>query len=85
MKPKSLGTILPTAKSLAINDAYAIDLTEKQRQVAKQHLSDCVSRIVGMEQRYYLRPTIYAIVDRHLTIRWIEHRADGDYALKGKP
>lgn len=83
---KSLGTILPTAESLAINDSYA----EKQKRLnftyAENHSVLGVSPKVWErgEYRWIVSPTVYATV-RDQTARFFERRKDGDYSIKYKP
>jgi hypothetical protein len=76
-----LGCVLPTRKSLAINDSYAKNLAENQRKVAEAELSEFPSRYIHGETRYYKTPTIWAIVGRDLTVKWFETRTDGDYRI----
>ena len=86
MKPPSLGTILPTEKDFAINDAYA----EKQKRLnlayAKNHPVLGVSPRVWErgEYRWIIAPTIYAVVGNQ-TAKFFERRHDGDYAIKYSP
>lgn len=75
----TLGTILPTKRSLQISeDIYQKELTQR-RKIAKMHLSQYEYRVVGGEDRYY-NGNKYAIVTRRMEIRWFEVRKDGDYS-----
>jgi len=78
----TIGTILPTAKSLKINDQYAKDLATRQQTVANRKLSNCDKQLVGGEVRYYSASDRYAIVGRDLKVRRFIVRADGDYAIR---
>jgi hypothetical protein len=83
---KSLGTILPTAKSLAINDAHF----EKEQRLnftyADNHPLLGISPRVWEkgEHRWIIAPTIYAVVGNQ-TAKFFERRHDGDYAIKYSP
>jgi hypothetical protein len=79
-----LGTILPDPRQLAIADAIA----EEQRDLREERLiealpgADC--RRIGGELRCYVSPTVYAVAGRR-GVQWFETRADGDYAIRGRP
>lgn len=84
-KPQACGTILPTAYSLAINEAWHIRRTREAREVASKlvALKGAEMRQQGGETRYYVRHDLYAVVSlRDLRPRWFEVRADGDYAVR---
>jgi hypothetical protein len=82
---KTLGTILPTAESLAISDAYAEREKRKNLTYADNHAVLGVSPRVWErgEYRWIVSPTVYATV-RDQTARFFERRADGDYSIKYK-
>lgn len=83
MKP--LGTILPTAESLAQSDRHF----EKQQRLnfsyADNHPVLGVSPRVFErgEHRWIISPTVYAVVGNQ-TAKFFERRADGDYSIKYK-
>lgn len=79
---KTLGTVLPTAESLARGDVHAAWLAGQQQQVGAA-LKGCAARNVGGETRYYKTATRYAVVSRGMQVRWFEVRADGDYPVRG--
>lgn len=78
---KALGTILPTKKSLQINESWhAQNEREKLRIASAAGLGKGI--MIEGERRYYQGANKYAIVSRNLRVLWFEVRADGDYALK---
>lgn len=83
-KPPMMGTILPTAESLAAGDAAADREKERIERIGIQQLGNLTQRQVGGETRYYDNTgKRYAIVNRFKEIRWFETRADGhDYPVK---
>lgn len=82
MRP--LGTILPTAKTHALNDAHFLRVTAAQKRIAKQQLSAFTHRVVGTEDRYYDGDDRYAIVSfQSFRVLWFTKKADGHfYAAK---
>lgn len=84
MKP--LGTILPTAESLARNDRHFENQQKLNFSYAANHPVLGVSPRVWEkgEYRWIIAPTIYATV-RDQTARFFERRHDGDYAIKYSP
>ena len=76
----TLGTILPTAASMALNDRMYRKEQRDNANFGDMTLSDCSIREVGGERRYYLTATKYAVV-RNRNARWFEVRADGDYSI----
>ena len=76
-----LGTVLPTKKTIAINNAHAVSTAKKQKSVAEKELSGLTTRFVCGETRHYKTATIWAIVGRDMTVKWFETRADGDYRI----
>ena len=82
MRP--LETILPNAKTHAINEAHFLRVTAEQRRIAKQQLSAFVHRVVDTEDRYYDGADRYAIVSfQNLRVLWFTKKADGHwYAAK---
>jgi hypothetical protein len=83
MKTHSLGTVLPTKKSLEINDRYFNDLRAEQNKIANSTdiLKDAEKIEVGGEIRYYIGNK-YAIIGRNKKVMWFEVRKDGDYSIK---
>ena len=77
---KALGTVLPSAESLAQGEAHAARITAQQKQMGAA-LAGCRAQTVGGEARYYRTNSIYAVVTRSLAVRWFEARADGDYPV----
>jgi len=87
MKTKTLGTVLPTSKSLAINDRYAGEQKRKQNAVAQAHfvLRTLAATKVGDETRYYLDADHYAIVGYNdLRVKWFERRKGEFYSITEK-
>lgn len=80
----SLGNILPTKKSLAINDRVFADNQQRQAQFAKSQKLDQFRReVVGMEVRFYKSETQYCIVNRSGNrILWFEIRGNETYSIK---
>lgn len=83
MKPPSLGTILPTKSSLALDDAYAAKEKRLNSEYASRHpkLKGCPKVWEKGEFRWILSPTVYATV-RNQTAKFFERRKDGDYSVK---
>lgn len=79
---KKLGTILPTAASLAVSDALYEKNQRNNDAYGRKHLAHCERRVVGIEPRYYRTPTVYATIAGQQRVRWFETRADGDYAIE---
>jgi hypothetical protein len=77
---RTLGTALPTAKSMADGDVHAASISTRQKQIGAK-LVGCTTQTVGGEVRYYKTSSSYAIVTRSLAVRWFEARADGDYPI----
>lgn len=81
--PRAIGTVLPTAKSLAAADRHSDALRQKAIKRADSTLGDMTKRTVGGETRYYKTATVYAVVSpRSGALKWFESRADGDYSIK---
>jgi hypothetical protein len=78
---KSLGTILPTKKSLKNEDDYALHLAKEKVKVASKKLFGCKAKRLGNEVRYYKTPSLYAVVSSTFKILWFEVRSDGDYSV----
>jgi hypothetical protein len=78
---KTLGTILPTAASLAVNDKYHRDDMARRESIASRELKGLDRRVVGGEVRYYDTTDQYAIVSRQGAVLWFAVRADGDYRI----
>ena len=83
MKTTTLGTILPTAKSLRMSDEFARREAERKDGIAKgdTRLIGCTRRVVGGEVRYYDTTDQYAIVARTGKVIWFAVRPDGDYRI----
>lgn len=79
-----LGTILPTAKSMAAGERHAAKMEAKRAKVGAAALSDCTLRVVGGERQYHWR-NFYAIVGQTNQIKWFEKRADGEYRIQHDP
>lgn len=88
MKNHTLGTVLPTAKSLAVNDRHHRGAVHRSANIAaaSPDLKDAIRRTVGGEVRYYLNETTYATVPHGLfQVLFFEIRDDGDYWVATKP
>jgi hypothetical protein len=83
---KVLGTVLPTAKSMAASDAYANRVADDQARIAANDpaLRWCERRIVGGEVRYYDTTDQYAIVSRQGAVLWFQVTPKGDFRIKTK-
>ena len=82
MKPA--GNILPTAKSIAVNNEYAQKDRENRRKASKRHgLIQFLEVSANGETRYYDGLSKYAIIGRDMLPKWFEVREDGDYPTKG--
>jgi len=77
---RTLGTVLPTAKSLARGKAHASLIAAKQAEIGGA-LVGCRSKWAGGEVRHYRNDTTYAVVSRSLKVQWFEVRNDGDYPV----
>ncbi len=83
----TLGTILPTAKTLRLADQYAKELAELKRDTAKRHGLDLLDvRQEQGETRYYDGPNRYAVASKRPgVVLWFSKRNDGYfYAEKWK-
>lgn len=80
---KALGTILPSEKSLQINDDFERKLKASQAFYAFGHpiLRDCEATHEEGEVRYYTTQSCFAIVSRSLKVLWFEIRKDGTYSV----
>jgi len=81
---RTLGTVLPTAESLARGDTHASLIAAQQAKIGDA-LVGCRSKWAGGEVRYYRNDTTYAVVSRSLQLRWFEVRSDGDYPISAAP
>jgi hypothetical protein len=77
-----LGTILPTADSIAADNSYAKQVEQMKLQVANKELKGLDKRVVGNETRYYKTLNNYAIVSQSGKILWFVVKSDGDYRQK---
>lgn len=77
---KTIGTVIPTARDFAINNAFAKrESADKARiAAATPELTNCDRRVVGGEVRYYDTADQYAIVSRQGKVLWFAVTADGD-------
>lgn len=75
-----LGTILPTASSLAAGDAHAEVLNQKRERIGET--LGGFRRVVGGEVRWYISDTEFAVVGRSLAVLWFEIRDGYEYAKK---
>ena len=78
---RPLGTILPTAESLANSEAFYRRDIKARESIAKVELRGCERRVVGGEVRYYDTTDQYAIVSRQGKILWFAVTADGDFRI----
>lgn len=85
MRP--LGTILPTAASLAAGDAAADRRAAEAERVGQCTLGHLARRVVGGESRYYTADGgLYAVVSRRdLRVRWFALAADGHWYAADHP
>lgn len=81
MKAKHVGTVLPTAESLACDNAYADRVERLRETVAARELSGCDRRIVGGEVRYYDTADQYGIVSRAGRVLWFQVTDCGDVRI----
>jgi hypothetical protein len=81
MTRTTIGTVLPTAASLAVTERFAARQVAMKEKVARRELGDCTRRVVGGEVRYYDTADQYAVVSRQGTVLWFAVRADGDYRI----
>ena len=82
MTPKQIGTVLPTAASIASTEAYARRLAKEQAGIADRELKGCDRKVVGEEVRYYDTTDQYAIVSRSGKVLWFQVTADGDHRIQ---
>ena len=77
---KTMGTVMPTARDFAINNAFAKREAANKARIASStpELKTCDRRVVGGEVRYYDTADQYAIVSRQGTVLWFAVTADGD-------
>ena len=84
---KTLGTILPTARSIALNDAWHAQRETERANIGASHpmLTNCERRNVGGETRYHFTGNLYSVVPMNgKGLRFFETRKDGDYAITQK-
>lgn len=79
----TLGTVLPTARDIEINNLFAKRQQAMKERVANNdpRLKACERRVVGGEVRYYDTTDQYAIVSRQGAVLWFAVTADGDYRI----
>jgi hypothetical protein len=75
-----IGTVLPTANTFKLNDAFKKREDKEKARVASltPELMDCDRRVVGGEVRYYDTADQYAIVSRQGKVLWFAVYPDGD-------
>jgi hypothetical protein len=81
MKPKMIGTVLPTAADIALTNRWASRQQAEQGAIARRELQGTDRRVVGGEVRYYDTIDQYAIVSRAGKVLWFAVRPDGDYRI----
>lgn len=81
---KQIGTVLPTRKSLACDDAYAAREFARKARIAGEQLPEMKEKLVAGEMRYYKTSTLYAIISRSGEVFWFEVREDGTYRRSGE-
>lgn len=77
----TLGTILPTRKSLEAGDRFAAKVAAEKDRIGRRTLPHCTRKVVGGEVRYYDTTDQYAIVNRQGQVIWFQVREDGDYRI----
>ena len=80
-KPKSIGTILPTAASIRSSDLFAKREAAYRESIAAKELKGLNRRVVSGEVRYYDTFDQYAIVSRNGKILWFAVTTDGDIRI----
>ena len=80
---ETLGTVLPTQKSLECSERHAKRVARENERTANsdQRLKGCTRKVVGGEVRYYDTTDQYAIVSRQGEVLWFAVREDGDYRI----
>jgi len=78
MKP--LGTILPNAKTLTLNDAFCQERKAQEVKKADQTYAKLSKQVISGEVRYYKSPTIYVLPNG----LWFKQRQDGYWYASGK-
>ena len=81
---KTIGTVLPTAKSIKVNNAFA-----KREARDKERIARTTPELVGCERRemrcgevrYYDTTDQYAIISRRGDVLWFQVTADGDMRI----
>ncbi len=82
MKPKMIGTVLPTGKSLRADARYATAMDKEKRQAAAILGLDAYTiEETVLETRYWKDSKTYAIIGQDNKAKWFEARADGDYRI----
>lgn len=75
-----IGTVLPTAASIASTDRFYKKNEASKERAAKRLLKGLRRKVVGTmfpEVRYYESENVYAIIGRDMKPRWFEIR-DGE-------
>ncbi len=78
---KMIGTVLPTADTIRLNNEYAKRDAAKRESVASKELAGCDRRVIGGEVRYYDTADQYAIVSRQGRVLWFAVTEDGDVRI----
>ena len=78
-----LGTILPTAETLAAAERLNAKAVARAERIAltSPELRGCTRRVVGGEVRYYDTTDQYAIISRQGKILWFAVTPDGDFRI----
>lgn len=78
---KTLGTILPDMKKLAIADEFCDRQKMKDQNFGDKKFGKNNRRFVQGEDRWYTDDTHYSVINNG-TVKNFEVRADGDYSIK---
>lgn len=82
MKPKMIGTVLPTASSLSASARYAKAMDKAKRHVASiLGIDKYTIEETALETRYWKDENTYGIIGRDDKVKWFEVRADGEYRI----
>lgn len=85
MKPTSLGTILPTKKSIEADNRYSEDCQRRKANTESTSVSlrGTTKRFEKGEWRFYISPNRFATISHDgRRVLWFECREDGDYAVR---
>ena len=80
---QTIGTVLPTRKSLKATEQYATKIATIQEKKG-QTIKGVTRRIVCGEVRWYKSEVEFAVVSKTGEVKWFEIREDGyEYAKRG--